>query len=678
MDAMKVMFRFLLIATGAAISSQFFFAYGQVPHFLNPVSYPVPGASMAVVADVNGDGILDIVTANGFVFTGSGVSALLGNGDGTFKPARTIVAAGNPSWVVIGDFNHDGKPDIAVANQPDPNFPLTPATVGGPPHDSVSILLGNGDGTFQAPINTPTLGALKIVAADFNGDGKLDLAVFTGAGSPVQILLGHGDGTFGVTNAAVDPLSSVLIAGDFNHDGKQDLLAGAVELLGNGDGTFLTGSTVPGIIAPVVGDFNGDGIPDLAGMITNGGGRNPVSFFGDTFFGLADGTWKQGPLSIYTSDGNLVAGDFDGDGKLDIFGPGSPNPTPAKQLLGGLFLGHGDGTFTQVSGGFGFLGHTASGSAFPVFAAAGDLDRNGSPDIVIANGNGILVARNTFGHPALLAQIATGSKFVIGGTVTVNGTVSLGGPAPAGGALINLTSSNSAALFAKGNTIQIPAGAQSASFTIATSAVTASTAVTLSASFNAVKQTATLTVVPPFSVASISATPGSLFGMFGGDRAVGTVTLSGPASDGVVVSLASSNPGVLSVPVNVSIVPGATAATFPITAGFVAVDTPVTVSGAFQATTRSGIVTVRKETATVVVTKAEYVLSKSQLTIEATSTDRVGSLQIYNPNTGALIGSIPLVNVGKFSGQLTVHGALPSVAAQSSVGGLAIATVAQK
>jgi hypothetical protein len=166
--------------------------------------------------------------------------------------------------------------------------------------------------------------------------------------------------------------------------------------------------------------------------------------------------------------------------------------------------------------------------------------------------------------------------------------------------------------------------------------------------------------------------------MFGGDRAVGTVTLSGPASDGVVVSLASSNPGVLSVPVNVSIVPGATAATFPITAGFVAVDTPVTVSGAFQATTRSGIVTVRKETATVVVTKAEYVLSKSQLTIEATSTDRVGSLQIYNPNTGALIGSIPLVNVGKFSGQLTVHGALPSVAAQSSVGGLAIATVAQK
>jgi hypothetical protein len=95
-------------------------------------------------------------------------------------------------------------------------------------------------------------------------------------------------------------------------------------------------------------------------------------------------------------------------------------------------------------------------------------------------------------------------------------------------------------------------------------------------------------------------------------------------------------------------------------------------------TTASATVTVRKETATVVVTKAEYVVNKGQLTVEATSTDRVASLQVFNANTGTLVGTIPLVGVGKFVGQLHIAGSFTSVAAQSSVGGLSIAAVAQK
>jgi hypothetical protein len=89
-------------------------------------------------------------------------------------------------------------------------------------------------------------------------------------------------------------------------------------------------------------------------------------------------------------------------------------------------------------------------------------------------------------------------------------------------------------------------------------------------------------------------------------------------------------------------------------------------------------VRIRKQTATVVITKAEYVVNKGRLTIEATSSDRVASLEVFNPNTGALVGTIPLVGVGKFGGQAAVSGSFTSVAVQSSVGGLAIAPVAQK
>jgi hypothetical protein len=126
------------------------------------------------------------------------------------------------------------------------------------------------------------------------------------------------------------------------------------------------------------------------------------------------------------------------------------------------------------------------------------------------------------------------------------------------------------------------------------------------------------------------------------------------------------------------VAPGATTATFPVTAFHVAADTPVGVSGTLQGTTVATTVTVRKETTTVTITKAQYTVSKSLLSVEATSTDRVGSLQIFNAITGAFVGNIPLVNVGKFVGQLSVNGPFTSVAAQSSVGGVAIASVSQK
>src|SRR5262249_27845045 len=273
----------------------------------------------------------------------SGVSVFLGKSNGTFQVARTLVAAGNPTWVVAADFNNDGKLDIAVGNEPDPNVP---PPVGGPDINSVSILLGNGNGTFQPSIDTDTLRARFMAAADFNGDGKLDLAI-TGNDSAVQILLGNGDGTFTVSSTTITGLTSPLFTGDFNHDGNQDLLAGGFELLGNGDGTFTTGQSLPVFPVIVMADFNGDGLPDLTELF-----RTVHNVTGLVALGQPDGTWAPSFISNFSSDGNLAAGNFDGDSKMDLFAAGAP-ALGIDQPIGGLFLSNGDGTFTLGAAGFG-------------------------------------------------------------------------------------------------------------------------------------------------------------------------------------------------------------------------------------------------------------------------------------------------------------------------------------
>jgi hypothetical protein len=236
------------------------------------------GVFVVATGDFNGDGKADLLTVN---FGPGTLTILLGNGDGTFTQGATITApaigpgglAIGPVSVALADVNKDGLPDLAVANCPRFDQGAT---------GSVTILLGNGDGTFSAVAESPDAGGqpLFIAAGDLNGDHIPDLVVTNmNQGAPelgtLTVLLGKGDGTF--TPTAVSPVTgsvpqSVAVA-DFNGDGKLDLAianAGSdtvTVLLGNGDGTFAaplnpaTGAT-PNYAA--VGDFNGDGIPDLA------------------------------------------------------------------------------------------------------------------------------------------------------------------------------------------------------------------------------------------------------------------------------------------------------------------------------------------------------------------------------------------------------------------------------
>lgn len=231
--------------------------------FANALGAPTSGLG---VADFNADGTLDLAIANQI----SGQSpVVLGYGKGAFNAAGDLYTMGFPAGVAVGDFNADGKLDVAVAGGGSTAYP----------DSGLSVSLGNGDGTFTQASGSPIpLGQnlSAIVASDFNGDGRPDLAVTDSVGNDVMILLGNGDGTFRTpTIIPVGNGPDAIVAGDFNNDGKLDLaIANAGDntvtlLLGNGDGTFTpaSGSPYPVGRGPdqiVAADFNGDGKLDLA------------------------------------------------------------------------------------------------------------------------------------------------------------------------------------------------------------------------------------------------------------------------------------------------------------------------------------------------------------------------------------------------------------------------------
>ena len=225
--------------------------------FLTATKFPVGGVfpDYIAAADLNGDGNVDLVVANFGTpsHKGTTIAVLLSKGDGTFQKAVPYPSGGaEPVAIAVGDFNGDGKPDLAVSNRCAP-FDCNAQSLG--------ILINNGDGTFPAGSTYPVSGAF-VATGDFNGDGKLDLAV--GFGNLV-IMLGNGDGTFtqSVTYSILFEFTSIVVA-DFNADGKLDIAGSGNVLLGNGDGTFHQVASYSGGGDLAVADFNNDGKLDLA------------------------------------------------------------------------------------------------------------------------------------------------------------------------------------------------------------------------------------------------------------------------------------------------------------------------------------------------------------------------------------------------------------------------------
>ena len=265
--------------------------------FLIAVNYGVGAGTYptsVAVGDFNGDGKADLAVTNGSANT---VSILLGKGDGTFQAAVNYGAGSNPVSVAVGDFNGDGKADLAVANYVSNN---------------VSVLLGNGDASFQPAVNY-SVGSYpdSVAVGDFNGDGKADLVVANTNNEDMSVLLGNGDGTFqAAVNYAMGSNPWSVAVGDFNGDGRADL---AVANEGSNNVSILLGAAAP--ISPY--DFNGDGHPDVIWE------EPKIGWAQVWYLNCQPNTSCYPPLGATNgtraNPWNIVGiGDFNGDGNPDV------------------------------------------------------------------------------------------------------------------------------------------------------------------------------------------------------------------------------------------------------------------------------------------------------------------------------------------------------------------------
>ncbi|HEY4127698.1 MAG TPA: FG-GAP-like repeat-containing protein [Gammaproteobacteria bacterium] len=342
----------------------------------NSVGTPVPTYPTGLdpvaitIADLNGDGVPDVITAN---FNDNTLSVLIGRGDGTLKPEEVVPVGVGPIFVAVADMNNDGKPDILVNNNLD---------------DNIGVLLNAGGGAFKAMTTTrlgpqlPTSQLQMMVVGDFNRDGKQDVITTSTDvnGDSVIYLPGLGDGRFKPGHFIETGLQSTYLAvADVDGDGLQDLIAGSLAngtvrvLRGNSNGGFGSGVDYPanGIAGALevqgltVADFRGTGKPDIAVVNADASLMQLLYNDGTGHFHLQNSyTTGNTPSDVQTADLN-------GDGHLDLVETDSADNTLSVRL------GNGDGTF-QVQ-------QTFKVGANPQRVLLADLNGDGILDAVTVN-----------------------------------------------------------------------------------------------------------------------------------------------------------------------------------------------------------------------------------------------------------------------------------------------------
>lgn len=342
--------------------------------------------SAVAIGDFNNDGVQDLAIAN---LGSDSLSAFLGNGDGTFTYACTrssgLNSGSEPTAIAVADFNGDGRADLAVANQGE---------------STLSIFLGNGDGTFQETPYTYPVSAnpqvelyapnpAAVIVADFNGDGLVDVATANFGDSTVSVLLGKGDGTLlASVQYAVGSTPNGLAAADFNGDGLADLAIADADpdfnevyvMLGASGGGFHAPVAYPGGLGPIdvaAGDFNNDGKVDL--VIADAGDYINVSTGGVTvLLGSGTGAFTPAPNATPPSvalPNGIAVGDLNGDGILDV--------VLTDENLGlSVLYGQGDGSFSSIAA-FASGSVDTPPSSFAV--AVADLNGDSLTDVAVVN-----------------------------------------------------------------------------------------------------------------------------------------------------------------------------------------------------------------------------------------------------------------------------------------------------
>jgi hypothetical protein len=481
------------IAASALLMCAVAQAHGQSASFTTQ-TYPLLGNTQ-IAADFNRDGKLDLA--------GSGAqnaSVMLGNGEGTFRPKTDFAIGVATQDVTAGDFNGDGNLDLAVGLAS--------------PQVSVALLLGTGTGTFGAPTFLPNhtgFDSPAVLAPDLNNDGKLDIVAMhsiacfstpcSGARS-VTVYMGNGDGTFQPAREMdVNTYPHSMAVGDFNRDGIKDLAVGGENtelsiLLGLGDGNFtrlpilmlVAGGDLFSACNDIdIADFNRDGIQDITSPLGNGNG-NAIAL------GNGDGTFRRGtPFledAVSAPQSSAVA-DYNGDGLLDIARGVADGNRGLLQVL----HGNGDGTFRPIVR---YSVPPAGTSLGGGWVIAADFNADSKPDLALqvrGSGPATNILVNTTGGVVsptapTVSALTLNPSSVTGGSAST-GTVTLSTRAQTA-TTVQLASNSAAARVPA--SVTVAAGASTASFSVSTSQVTSTTSAQITATANGTSRGAALTI----------------------------------------------------------------------------------------------------------------------------------------------------------------------------------------